>query len=67
VEFLRRIRDLRGACDSGRAECDEERRTVVGGESLDLGRGGEGVVMEAELEVSGECMTGKFGAITISA
>lgn len=69
MEDLRRMRARRGACEPGSSmrECEEGRRTVVGGDRARraeaVGCGGEGVVMEAEFEVSGDAMEGRFGAV----
>jgi hypothetical protein len=65
------IRLRRGAFEvegisSGRAECEDVRRTVEGGvrevRADPIGWRGEGVVMDAELDVSGESMVGNLGA-----
>jgi hypothetical protein len=42
---------------SGRAECDDVRRTVGGARAL-----GEGVAIDAEVEVPDECTVGNLGA-----
>ena len=70
MDDLRRMRERRGACEPGtewgRSDCEEDRRAVVGGESERRAVadwcGGEGVAMEAELDVSGECIEGRLGA-----
>jgi hypothetical protein len=71
MDDFRRILERRGAWDpgacSGRIYCEEDRRTVVGGERdrrAEAGIwGGEGVLMDAELEVSGDCIDGRLGAM----
>jgi len=60
VERSMRRRAL-GGLSSGNAECEDVRRTVGGGAKPDPCRG-EGVVMDAEFDVSGESTVGSRGA-----
>jgi hypothetical protein len=57
----RNIRDLPVGASSGKAEWEDVRRTVAGA-SVDPDCRGEGVLIEADLEVSGESILGNRGA-----
>lgn len=60
VDRSMRRREL-GGLSSGNAEWEDVRRTVGGGAKPDPCRG-EGVVMDAEFDVSGESTVGSLGA-----
>ena len=58
----RNIRRRGFETSSGRAEWEEVRRTVGGG-ARPAPRRGEGVVIDAEFDVSGESTVGSLGAV----